>query len=145
MSIPQTTPQEAQQLLQKGFRYIDVRTEMEFANGHPDAAVNIPVAVPDERTRQMMLNPDFVKVVEAHFPKDQPLVFGCQAGARSQRAAEMAAAAGFTQVVNMQGGWGGGMDPLTGAMVAGWVESGLPMCRGCAPGASYRELSAKLG
>jgi len=144
MSISQTTPPEAHELLQQGHRYIDVRTEMEFNNGHPATAINIPVAMADPRTRQMMLNPEFVQVVEAHFPKGQALVLGCQAGSRSQRAAEMLAAAGYTTVLNMQGGWGGGMDPMTGAGVAGWVDSGLPVCAGCAAADSYAALRAKL-
>ena len=133
MAIPQTTPQEAQKLLQTGYRYIDVRTEAEFANGHPSSAVNIPVAVPDATTHQMVLNPDFVKVVEAHFPKEQPIVLGCQSGGRSQHAAQMMAAVGYTQVVNMQGGWGV------------WLDCGLPVCGQCAAGATYGELHAKLG
>ncbi len=143
MNIPQTTPTEAQRLLQQGHRYLDVRTEMEFAKGHPAAAVNVPVAIPDPRTQQMVLNPDFLKVVEANFSKEMPIVVGCQSGGRSQRAAEMMAAAGYTSVTNMQGGFGGGMDPTTGAAVAGWVQCGLPVCSQCAPGDSYAEAASK--
>ena len=44
--------------------YIDVRTEGEFAKGHPQRAVNIQVAFPDP-SRAIMVNSDFVKVVEA--------------------------------------------------------------------------------
>ncbi len=142
MNIGQTTPPEAQEFLQQGYRYIDVRTEMEFANGHPHGAVNIPVAIVNPQTQQMMLNPDFVRVVEAHFPKDQALILGCQAGSRSQRAADMLAASGYSTVLNMQGGWGGGMNPMTGAGVAGWAACGLPVCSQCGPNDSYAALSA---
>ena len=90
-----------------------------------------------------MLNPDFLKVVEANFPKQQPIVLGCQSGGRSQRAAEMMAAAGYTSVANMQGGFGGGIDPMTGTAVPGWVQCGLPVCGKCAPGESYDELCTK--
>ena len=68
--------------------YIDVRTEREFANGHPQGAVNIPVAFPDP-ARGMMMNPDFVKVVEANFPHDKKIIVGCQAGPRSNAAARI--------------------------------------------------------
>lgn len=144
MSIVQTTPPEAHELLQQGYRYIDVRTEMEFDNGHPRGAVNIPVAITSPQTRQMMLNPDFVRVVEAHFSKDQALVVGCQAGSRSQHAAEMLVAAGYSTVLNMQGGWGGGMNPMTGAGVAGWAACGLPVCSQCGPSDSYAALLAAV-
>ena len=65
--------------------YIDVRTEREFANGHPQGAVNIPVAFPDP-ARGMMVNSDFVKVVEANFPREKKIIVGCQAGPRSTAA-----------------------------------------------------------
>ena len=57
--------------------YIDVRTEGEFAKGHPQRAVNIPVAFPDP-SRAIMVNSDFVKVVEAKFPvkRDHPRLSG---------------------------------------------------------------------
>ena len=66
MAIKEVTPQQAHEILTNdaGVVYIDVRTEREFANGHPAGAVNIPVAFPDP-ARGMMVNADFVKVVEA--------------------------------------------------------------------------------
>lgn len=139
MSIRQCTPTEAHLLLQQGYRYVDVRTESEFANGHPDTAVNIPVAVPDPSSGQMLLNSEFVVVVRKHFQSGQALVLGCQAGGRSQHAAVLLEKAGFTDLVNVVGGFGGGLDP-SGRPVPGWVQSGLPVCRTCTPGASYREL-----
>src|SRR5262249_35509474 len=49
MAIKEITPQQAHDILTKdpSVVYIDVRTEREFANGHPIGAVNIPVAFPD--------------------------------------------------------------------------------------------------
>lgn len=49
MAIKEVTPQQAQDILTNDLSavYIDVRTESEFANGHPQGAVNIPVAYPD--------------------------------------------------------------------------------------------------
>ena len=140
MGIPQITPAEANALLAQGYRYIDVRTDGEFANGHPAPAVNIPIAIPDPTTRQMAINTDFLRVAEAHFPKDAKVIVGCQAGGRSQRAAEMMAQAGYTNVSNMQGGFGGARDETGRTVVAGWSESGLPVSRDCGPDNSYEGL-----
>ena len=140
MPIPQKTPEETHTLLSQGYRYIDVRTEHEFLNGHPAGAVNIPIAVPDPATGQMTINPDFVPVVEAHFPKDAKIVCGCQAGPRSQRAAEILAQAGYQTVVNMQGGFGGARDQMGNIVTPGWSESGLPVCKDCGPENSYAGL-----
>ena len=142
--IQQTTPPEAHQLLSRGYRYIDVRTEPEFASGHPTGAVNIPVVVPDPRTRQMVMNPDFVAVVQAHFPKDASIVVGCQAGGRSQRAAELLAESGYANVVNMQGGFGGARDQMGRTIVAGWSECGLPICKDCGAENAYTGLRSKV-
>ena len=141
-AIRQASPAEAHELLQAGYRYVDVRTEKEFAAGHPLGAVNIPVVFPDPATGQMTVNPEFLPVVQAHFHKEAALVVGCQAGARSQRAAEMLAQAGFSRVVNMQGGFGGARDQQGRTVVAGWSECGLPICRDCGPETSYAALRA---
>lgn len=140
MAIRQVTPDEAHKLLGEGYRYIDVRTEAEFASGHPAAAMNVPVVFPDPATRQMVVNPDFVTVVAAHFPKDARIVVGCQAGGRSQRAAELLTQASYSDVVNMQGGFGGARDQTGRTVVAGWHESGLPVCKDCGPENAYAGL-----
>jgi rhodanese-related sulfurtransferase len=145
MPIQQTTPEEAYTLLRQGYRYIDVRTEPEFADGHPAFAVNIPVAVPDPRTRQMVINPEFLSVVEAHFAKDTKIILGCQSGGRSQRAAELLAQAGYAQVVNMQGGFGGLRDQTGRTVVPGWNECGLPICKDCSPNDTYATLRGRIG
>ena len=90
MAIKEITPQEAHDTLSADSTvvYLDVRTEREFANGHPAGAVNIPVAFPDP-ARGMMANPDFVSVVEKNFSKDKKIIVGCQAGPRSTTAAGM--------------------------------------------------------
>lgn len=140
MPIQQTTPPEAQALLAQGYRYIDVRSEPEFAAGHPAGAVNIPVIFPDPVTQQMTMNPDFLRVVAAHFPPDSRIIVGCQMGGRSQRAAEMLAQAGYATVVNMQGGFGGARDQSGRTVVPGWSDSGLPVSTDCGPDSSYSSL-----
>lgn len=143
MAITQTTPATAKQLMDQGHRYIDVRTEQEFSAGHPASAVNIPVAAPDPATGQMALNPQFLATVGAHFAKDAHIIVGCHSGGRSQRAAEMLADAGYTNVVNMQGGFGGACDQMGRVVTPGWADSGLPVCRDCGPENSYAGLRAK--
>jgi rhodanese-related sulfurtransferase len=145
MAIRQVTPDEAHKLLSdEGYRYLDVRTEGEFADGHPATAVNVPVVFPDRGTGQMALNPDFLTVVEAHLPKDTKLVVGCLSGGRSQRAAELLTQAGYAHVVNMQGGFGGARDQTGRSVVAGWAERGLPVCKDCGAENSYAGLRRKL-
>ena len=84
MAVKEITPQQAHETLSAdpSAVYIDVRTAQEFANGHPAGAVNIPVAFADP-ARGMVLNPDFVSVVERNFAKDKKIIVGCQAGPRS--------------------------------------------------------------
>jgi len=129
---------------EQGAVYIDVRSTPEFQQGHPAGAVNVPLLEPDEETGQMMPNPDFLRVVKANYPPDRVLLVGCQMGGRSMRAAQMLEAFGFPQVANVRGGFGGAHDPMSGRAVdPGWAESGLPVAREPAAGASYAELLAK--
>ena len=130
MAVKEVTPQQAHDTLQSdvGAVYIDVRTEREFAAGHPQNAVNIPVAFPDP-ARGMMVNADFVKVVEANFPHQKQIIVGCQAGPRSNAAAGLLQQAGFQDVSNMLGGFGGMRDPMGTVIAPGWASSGLPLSR----------------
>src|SRR5262245_9264104 len=129
MSVKQISPQQANEILEEhsDAAYIDVRTEPEFQNGHPPKAVNIPVVFPDPVRGQMVPNPEFLGVVESKFVKDAKIIVGCQAGGRSQFAAELLMQAGFKDVSNMQGGFGGARDPMGRVVAAGWVQSNLPV------------------
>jgi len=131
MAIGQTTPREAHATLRQNPAavYLDVRTEGEFEAGHPAGARNVPVMILDPATRRPAPNPDFVAAVERVAPKGATLLVGCQAGGRSQHACELLAAAGFTDLANVQGGFGGGQD-ARGSVVAGWADSGLPVEKG---------------
>jgi rhodanese-related sulfurtransferase len=144
MSVKEITPQQVHDLLaaHADAVYIDVRTEGEFANGHPQGAVNIPVAFPDP-ARGMMVNSDFVKIVEANFPKEKKIIVGCQAGPRSNAAAGMLQQAGFQDVSNMLGGFGGMRDRMGNVSAPGWVASGLPVSNDNGEGVSYESLKGK--
>lgn len=87
-------PNEAAPLLDQGFAYVDVRSPAEFADGHPPGAQNLP------------LGPDFPAAFAAQFPaKDAKVVVGCKMGGRSTRAVDALAAAGYSELVNMLGGF----------------------------------------
>jgi len=146
MAIRQITPPQAQEIMSKDPQviYLDVRTVPEFTAGHPQCGINIPVVFFNQATGQPTPNPDFLKVVEANIPKDATVVVGCQVGGRSQRAAEIMTQAGYSNVSNMQGGFGGGQDQ-TGRLVPGWRDSGLPVSTENGEGMSYASLAAKAG
>src|SRR5437868_1651145 len=92
--------------------YLDVRTEGEFAAGHPSGALNVPVTTVDPATGRPMLNADFVTVVAAHVPADATILVGCQSGVRSLRACALLVAAGFPNVANVRAGFGGAHDQM---------------------------------
>ena len=145
MGIQNITPEQAKQILDadSGAVYIDVRTEGEFQNGHVPAALNIPVVWPDPVTRQMKPNPDFVKVVSAHFSQNSRIIVGCQAGGRSQLAANILGQEGFEDVSNMQGGYGGARDAMGRVVQAGWTQLGYPVETDVPKGSSYGELKQR--
>jgi rhodanese-related sulfurtransferase len=132
MDIRQTTPPEAYEILQRhpDAVYLDVRTEAEFEAGHPAGARNVPVVFFDPAGGPPRPNPDFVAVVARDLPRTTKLVVGCQAGGRSQRACELLAEAGYGDLTNVRGGFGGARDQSGRVVVPGWRDAGLPVERG---------------
>ena len=146
MSISQLSVHEAHKEQEQGAVYIDVRSQPEFDQGHPAGAVNIPLLDVDERSGQMLPNEQFVEVVKANYAADARLLIGCQVGGRSQHAARVLEASGFSNVANVRGGFAGMVDRMSGRVVdEGWADAGLPVETGLPPGASYRDLAAKSG
>jgi rhodanese-related sulfurtransferase len=145
MSIKQAPPPEAHQILTRNpdAVYLDVRTEKEFADGHPTGAINIPVMF-FAAAGQPQPNPDFLAVVEKTLPKNKLLVVGCLAGGRSQRACELLESAGYTNLTNVQGGFGGQRDGGGRVLYAGWREQGLPVSEELGD-AAYQLLRTKAG
>jgi hypothetical protein len=92
-------------------------------------------------TLGMQPNPLFAAVVTQRFAPDAPIVVGCQSGMRSQKACQILEAAGFTNLVNMECGFGGGPD-AAGNPRPGWSACGLPTAAGRPAGRSYADLSA---
>ena len=128
MPIKQQTPPEAFETLKQNpdALYVDVRTEGEFAQGHPAGAINIPVVF-IKGPGQMQPNPDFLAVAEKVLPKGKKLVVGCLAGGRSMRACEILEDSGYTDLTNVAGGFGGQRDQSGAVVVTGWKDSGLPV------------------
>lgn len=117
---------EAHQKQRDGYVYVDVRSTREFAAGHPEGAVNVPLLEHDD-SGQMAQNPDFVRVMKASFTPETKLLIGCQAGMRSLKASQMLETFGFTDVTNVRGGFGGGRSPSGAGIDPGWVSSHLPV------------------
>ena len=138
-TIRHITVQQAQQQQASGATYVDVRSVPEFQQGHPEGAFNIPLLHLDPQTRQMRPNPEFVSVVKGNFPLDATLVIGCQMGGRSQQACEVLSNAGFQDVANVLGGYGGA--PQMGHL--GWAQAGLPVETAADEAREYEALQKK--
>lgn len=125
MSVARVSPAEALALLGEGYTYVDVRTESEFAEGHPEGAVNVPWNV--DGPIDPVKNEAFLPTMEARFAKDAKIVVGCKAGARSAAASEALVAAGFTRIVDQRAGWDGRRGTFGEIVEPGWRRAGLPI------------------
>lgn len=110
MSFATIEPRRLQELCAAGktVELLDVRTPMEYREVHAQLARNLPLD---------QLDP--AKVIGArNGAADEPLYIICRSGARGRQACEKFVAAGFTNVVNVEGG------------TQAWAEAGLPVVRG---------------
>lgn len=85
--LPRPDLTEAKKLVADGALLVDVRSPGEYAAGHLDGAVNIPVDQVERRITEFG-------------PRDRPVVVYCRSGARSAAAARSLTAAGFARVVD---------------------------------------------
>ena len=81
---------------------IDVRTPEEFASGHIQRAIDIPVEELPDRLSEV--------------PQDIPIVVYCRTGNRSATAAQILVKAGFAPVFDLGG-------------IQSWVAAGYPVTR----------------
>ncbi|OJW10276.1 MAG: sulfurtransferase [Planctomycetales bacterium 71-10] len=110
MSVQTITPQEVEDLRRRGraVDLIDVRTPVEYREVHAEPARSVPLDRLDPRA-----------VMEArNGTKDEPLYTICRSGSRGRQACEAFHAAGFANVVNVEGG------------TLAWEQAGLPVLRG---------------
>ena len=118
---------------------VDVRTIAEWAYvGLPDlsAVGKRPVLVEWQGFPDNRLNTAFVeRLTEALAPlgadKGTEIFFICRSGARSLKAAEAMAAAGYTRCRNVTDGFEGPLDPNRHrGQLSGWKAMGLPWTQG---------------
>jgi rhodanese-related sulfurtransferase len=123
------SPEDAKKLLDsnQGYVYLDVRSTPEFKAGHVPGAHSIPLL--EAVSGIMAPNPRFLDSAEVQFSKDTRIIVGCQHGVRSQRAAQMLTAAGFTNIVDMRGGFEGELDHCGCITYPGWSALGLPVSK----------------
>ncbi len=79
---------------------VDVREPNEYAKGHIDGSVHIPLGQIPTRFDEI--------------PKDRPVVVQCRLGGRSAKAVEYLQSQGYTNVRNLTGGiqaWAREIDP----------------------------------
>jgi len=147
MGVKQMNTEQAREAMEAddSLVYIDVRTPQEFEKGHPPNAINIPVVFPNPETRQMDSNTDFMKVVQAHVSTDKTVILGCQMGGRSQMAAQLMDESGFTDVTNMQGGFGGARGPTGEIVTPGWLQMEYPVETKVDDANGYEALKTSAG
>ena len=87
---------------------IDVRTPVEYTEVHVEIARNVPLDQLDAAALMQARNGS----------ANEPLYVICRSGSRGQQACEMFLKAGFSNVVNIEGG------------TMACVEAGLPVVRG---------------
>ncbi len=96
------TVAELREMMERGgLRLVDVRTDAEISRGK----------IPQGDPLPLHLLPLRLGGMDKHFAT----VFYCQTGGRSGQAAAFAAANGFTEVYNLQGG------------IVAWAQAGLPI------------------
>ncbi len=88
------------------FTILDVRTPEEFAQGHIAGARLVDFTAPD-----------FADKIKG-LPREKTYLVYCRSGNRSGKAAKLMRGAGFTQVINMDGG------------ISQWEQEGLPVRKG---------------
>lgn len=100
-------PEDAAPMIEQGtVRVIDVRQPYEYAKGHIEGAVLVPI-------EGLYTFAQALAVQKLKW--DQPILFVCAVGQRSAAASEVAAIAGHTKVYNLSGGMGG------------WAYAGFPI------------------
>lgn len=109
MSIATITPRQLHDVVQAGkvVELIDVRTPVEFREVHVSFARNVPL---DQlHTAQ---------IAAGRNGSGQPLYVICRTGGRGKQACDKLLAAGYTNVVNVEGG------------TQAWDQAALPVVRG---------------
>ena len=109
MNVATISARELAEVYKSGpIELIDVRTPVEFRELHATHARNVPLD---------RLGPATVMQARSG-SRDEPLYVICRSGSRGRQACEKFLAAGFPNVINVEGG------------TLAWAECGLPVVRG---------------
>ena len=110
MTVTVIQPHQLAELRKQGktIELIDVRTPVEFREVHVDFARNVPLDQLDVTALMHARNGS----------ASEPLYVVCRSGSRGQQACELFLKAGFTNVINVEGG------------TQACIEAGLPVVRG---------------
>ena len=101
ISVSQSFDQRKQN---SGIPLIDVRTPAEYGSIHADGAMNHPM--------------ESLEMEKIPFAKEQEIHVICQSGGRSMKVSQKLEAAGFTNIVNIEGG------------TSAWHAARLPVVEG---------------
>ncbi len=109
MTVATISPQQLHEVILAGQRVelIDVRTPAEFGEVHVPGARNVPLD---------RLDPS--QFTTGRNGSSDPLYVICRSGSRAKQACEQILTAGFTNVVNVEGG------------TLAWDQAGFPVTRG---------------
>lgn len=102
-ALSSVTVQQLHEAVRSGALVIDVREPHEYAEGHVEGSVLVPLATVGDRAGE--------------FPKDAPVYVFCRSGNRSLVAARALVEAGFSDVRNVEGG------------IVAWTAARLPVVR----------------
>ena len=124
MNVTTISPKQLFELQQtgSGIELIDVRTPVEYREVHVPFARNVPL---DQL--------DAAQVTAGRSAASQPLYVVCRSGSRGKQACEKLQAAGYTQVVNVEGG------------TLAWDQAGLPVVRGTKAMSLERQVRIAAG
>lgn len=101
-TVRNITVSEARGMAAQGALLVDVREPREWAAGHVDGSVHVPLG----------------RFEASYVPAGRPIVLVCRSGSRSAIAAQLLQAAGRTDVFNMAGG------------LMAWDAAGFPLVAG---------------
>jgi rhodanese-related sulfurtransferase len=125
------TPSDAYSVIKAApnARLIDVRTrpEWDYVGHVPESSLLEWNVYPDGRR-----NPEFLAQLQIKAPDlEAPVFFLCRSGHRSDGAARMAAAAGYSKAFNVLEGFEGDKDSHgQRGKLGGWRKAGLPWVQG---------------
>jgi Fe-S cluster biosynthesis and repair protein YggX/rhodanese-related sulfurtransferase len=141
MNLKRITADEAKRMMDsEGYKLLDVRSMPEYNAEHPEGAYNVPYL--HRAPHGMIPNGDFSRVVQSLFPdKAAKIITSCQMGGRSVRAAAELMNLGYTNVVDLRGGFGSERDDAGHVVVKGWKDSGLPTELGETTGRAYKDIN----